>query len=197
MKGATKAFAHYIEALPVDVRPTPEQAEIMDLALRIAGTGSLGCLRVAVLVTGKGGADGGWIFDMKEEDAPALGDLAHPPKSLAPAERVIAGMNACLEHPPQMAAATRLRTTSMLVRRLAPQEDKLAFQRLPPSDLPAIAAYLGSCAGAAHRRGATRLPKKPWTHDERARVIESAIELAGLHEATYLAFCRRIGAVRA
>jgi uncharacterized protein (DUF2252 family) len=197
VKGATKAFANYIESLPEDARPTPAQAEITDLALRIAGTGSLGCLRVAVLVTGKGGVDGGWIFDMKEEDTPALGDLAHAPKGVAAADRVITGMNACLEHPPQMAASTKLRTTSMLVRRLAPQEDKLAFQRLPPGDLPAIAAYLGSCAGAAHRRGATRPTKKPWTQDERAHVIENAIELAGLHEATYLAFCRRIGAVRA
>jgi uncharacterized protein (DUF2252 family) len=197
VKGATKAFAEYIEALPEDARPLPKQAEIVDLALRIAGTGSLGCLRIAILVTGKGGADGGWIFDMKEEDAPALAGLARAQrKTMGPADRVITGMTACLEHPPQMAAATRLRTTSMLVRRLAPQEDKLAFQRLPPAELPAIAAYLGSCAGAAHARGATQPTKKPWTPDERARVIESAIELAGLHEAVYLAYCRRIGAVR-
>jgi uncharacterized protein (DUF2252 family) len=198
VNGATKAFADYIEALPESARPLPKQAEIVDLALRIAGTGSLGCLRVAILVTGKGGVDGGWIFDMKEEDAPALGALVRAPSrgKAAPADRVIAGMSACLGHPPQMAASTRLRGASMLVRRLAPQEDKLAFQRLPPAELAAIAAYLGSCAGAAHARGATQPPKKPWTNDERARVLESAIELAGLHEAAYLAFCHRIGAVR-
>ena len=43
--------------------------EIEDMAFRVAGTGSLGCLRVAMLVRGKGKRHGEWVFDMKEEDA--------------------------------------------------------------------------------------------------------------------------------
>lgn len=195
-KAARKTFAHYIESLPPDTRPQPAQAEIVDLALRIAGTGSLGCLRVAVLVAGKGGVDGGWIFDMKEEGPPALELLAGASRDRH-AVRVSAGMQACLAHPPQMVATSRLGSSSMLVRRLAPQEDKLAFQTLPPPELPSIAAYLGSRAGAAHARGMTRAPKKPWTRVERERLLENAFALAGLHEATYLAYCRRIGPVPA
>ena len=42
----------------------------MDLAFRVAGAGSLGTTRVAVLAQAKG-ADGGWLFDMKEEGIPA------------------------------------------------------------------------------------------------------------------------------
>jgi uncharacterized protein (DUF2252 family) len=186
---AERAFAKYVKRLPDAERPPAEAVEVIDdAAFRVAGTGSLGCLRVALLVRGRGGVDGGWIFDMKEEDSPSSACLVKPPK-LEPAERVAAGLRACVSHPPRMIGTTRLRGSSMFVRRLAPQEDKLDWTMLREGDLEPLARHLGSLLGAAHRRGAKRIPAKPWSEAERGRVLDNAISLAGIHEAMYLAYC--------
>jgi uncharacterized protein (DUF2252 family) len=188
---AERAFAKYAARLPHAERPPPEALEVVDAAFRVAGTGSLGCLRIALLVRGKGGIDGGWIFDMKEEDTPSSACLVRPPR-LEPAERVATSVRACVSHPPAMMGTTRLRGSSMFVRRLSPQEDKLDWTTLQEDDLEPLARHLGALLGAAHRRGAKRIPSKPWSGDDRARLLAHAISLAGMHEAMYLAYCELV-----
>lgn len=185
---AGKAFAKYTKKLAPAERAPPEAFDVIDAAFRVAGTGSLGCLRVALLVRGKGGPDGAWVFDMKQEDIPSSACLVRPPK-LEPGERVCEANRACLARPPRMMGATRLRGESMFVRRLAPQEDKLDWTRLTAADLEPLARYLGAVLGTAHRRGARRAPDKSWNAEDRARLLARAISLAGIHEATYLAYC--------
>ncbi len=185
---AERAFAKYLKRLPDAERPPKEAVEVLDAAFRVAGTGSLGCLRVAVLVRGKGGPDGAWIFDMKEQDTPSAACLVRPPR-LDPAERVATAVRACVSQPPRMIGTTKLRGSPMFTRRLAPQEDKLDLTKLAAKDLEPLASYLGALLGAAHRRGAKRKPKKPWSEGERERLLEHAIGLAGVHEAMYLAYC--------
>jgi uncharacterized protein (DUF2252 family) len=185
---AERAFAKYAARLPDAERPPEEALEVLDAAFRVAGTGSLGCLRIAVLVRGRGGDDGAWIFDMKEEGTPSATRLVRPPR-LDPAERVHAALVACIARPPRMIGATRLRGSSMFVRRLAPQEDKIDFAGLPPGEVGPLAGHLGALLGAAHRRGATRVPKKPWDAERRQHLVSSALALAGAHEAIYLAYC--------
>jgi uncharacterized protein (DUF2252 family) len=186
---AERAFARYVAHLPPAERPAEEAVgEIEDVAFRVAGTGSLGCMRLALLVRGKGGPDGAWIFDMKEEDTPSAAVLVKPPK-IAAAERVATAVKACVAHPPRMIGTTKLRGSSMLVRRLAPQEDKLDWRTLRAEDLEPLARHLGSLLGAAHRRGAKRIPKEPWDAGDRGTLLAHAISLAGVHEAMYLAYC--------
>ena len=188
---AERAFAKYVKRLPADHRPAAEALEVMDAAFRIAGTGSLGCLRVALLVRGKGGPDGAWVFDMKEEDTPSAACLVRPPK-LEAAERVVSAVRACVAQPPRMIGTTSLRGSSMFVRRLAPQEDKLDLTKLQTSDMEPLARHLGALLGAAHRRGAKRIPRKAWRDEDRALLLERAIALAGMHEAMYLAYCQLV-----
>ena len=185
---AERAFAKYIKRLPDAVRPPADAVEVVDVAFRVAGTGSLGCMRYALLVRGKGGGDGGWIFDMKEEGPPAAEALVRPPR-LEPAERVCASLEACVAAPPRMIGTTRLRGSSMFVRRLAPQEDKIDLTKLHSADLEPLASHMGALLGAAHRRGARRQPKRAWSEKDLARLLSRAIALAGTHEATYLAYC--------
>ncbi len=53
------AFARYVASIRPDEREVPaDHFEVIDAARRIAGTGSLGSLRIAVLARGKGGHDG-------------------------------------------------------------------------------------------------------------------------------------------
>lgn len=46
--------------------PNPAFFEVLDVARRVAGTGSLGLTRFAVLVRGKGGPDGQYLLDLKQ-----------------------------------------------------------------------------------------------------------------------------------
>jgi uncharacterized protein (DUF2252 family) len=163
---AMQAFAAYAK--------NDESYRICDLAFRVAGTGSLGGLRIAVLTNGKGGKNGHWIFDMKEEAESA--------------QRVVDAMTACLEQPPRMAGTTKMGARSMLVRRLAPQEDKLDLLSVDASQLQPLACFLGAKSGAAHRRGGKR--EGAWKKADVQHMVDAAAELAGLHEACYLAFCR-------
>lgn len=183
------AFAKYAARLDESERPAKRELEIVDVALRIAGTGSLGGLRVAVLVRGKGGHDGGWVFDMKEQGVPSGSALLGKPR-MDPAVRVVTAIKACLAHPPRMLGTTKLMGLSMFVRRLAPQEDKLDLTRIHDSDLDPLATYLGALLGDAHRRGASKKPRKAWSPADRDRIVDHAITIAGVHEATYLALCK-------
>ncbi|HXN30304.1 MAG TPA: DUF2252 family protein [Polyangiaceae bacterium] len=185
---AEAAFTKYARRLSAAERPPDRALDVIDAAFRVAGTGSLGCMRIAVLVRGKGGRDGAWIFDMKEEGTPSAANLVRTPR-LEPAERVATAIRACVAQPPLMIGTTRMRGASMFVRRLAPQEDKIDLQALHPEDLEPLGRYLGALLGAAHRRAAKRVPKKPWSAKDCARLLASAIALAGAHEATYLAYC--------
>jgi uncharacterized protein (DUF2252 family) len=186
------SFAGYVASVHRDERgDAPERFEILDMARRIAGTGSLGTLRIAVLVAGKGGEDGQWIFDLKEQGTPSAARLLSVP-DLDPAARVITAVRACLARPPRMLGMTRLGKASLFGRRLAPQEDKLDLTRMDDKDLGLLAAALGSLLGRAHRHGATKLPKKPWSEEARDAVVDHAITLAGVHEAVYLSICKEV-----
>lgn len=182
-----------------DDAPSRAQLEVVDAALRIAGTGSLGCVRLAVLVRGKGDrdGDGGWVFDVKEQGTPSAADLLErlgaersEMSPLTPAGRVVAGTRACQAKPMRHMAAVEVGGYSMVVRRLMPQEDHLALETLAREDLLPLASHLGTLLGAAHRRGATKRPRGPWGEEAVEGIIDRAIFLAGVHEATYLAYCR-------
>lgn len=191
------AFEAYLASLPAEEKPAKASFEIVDQALRIAGTGSLGGLRIAVLVKGKHGSDGSWIFDMKEQGDPSAAPICGAP-TLPPAERVLTSFRACVDRPPRMMGATKLVNAgqfsnhSMFVRKLSPQEDKLNLRRLRGADLPALATHLGHLLGAAHARAATKAPKARWSAKDLGVIREHAIELAGIHEAVYLALCERM-----
>ncbi len=168
--------------------PRPEQLELLDVAFRIAGTGSLGSLRVAALTRGKGGDDAGWLFDLKEQPGSSVEVLRPHDATSSRADEVESAFRTCVEHPPRMLGTSHLGETGVLVRRLTPQEDKLSLTRLRPEQLPELSRYLGALLGAAHRRGrAAEFPA--WTAAQRGGILERAVSLAGIHEAVYLELC--------
>ena len=186
---ARDAFNAYAKQF-TDLRTRlPHGLEIVDLAFRIAGTGSLGQLRVAVLVEGKGGPNGGWMFDMKEERTP-VPSLLVDPMPIDPAERVVRALRACLDLPPQRIGTTHLDGKSMFVRRLTPQEDRVNIRGLDFATLSELASYFAALTGAAHRRGSTRAPQPQWGRTESGRVLDSVLVIAGIHESAYSAYCR-------
>ncbi len=192
VKSVNHVLTDYQQGLPKSERPDDAQLELLDAALRIAGTGSLGVLRIAALTRGKGGHGGSWIIDIKEQRNPsAPGDA---PK-LAPADRVISAINACLVRPPRLVGSAKLRDRSMLVRRLAPQEDKLSFRKIERIELPALAMHLGRLLGRVHARGRKGKAAR-WSESDHREILERAIYLAGVHESMYLALPTTLSQVR-
>jgi uncharacterized protein (DUF2252 family) len=53
-------------------RPDPAFFEVLDVAHRIAGTGSLGLERYVVLIEGKGSPNGNYLLDLKQSLASSL-----------------------------------------------------------------------------------------------------------------------------
>jgi uncharacterized protein (DUF2252 family) len=184
---ARAAFARYLAQLSPDDRPTAEQGRVVDVAFRVAGTGSLGCLRLAVLVAGRGGPDGCWVFEMKEA-APSAATVLLGGRDLAANERVVAAARACLRLPPRLLGTADLGGRPMVVRRLAPQEDKLDAAAVDGGTLVGVASYCGALLGDANRRGAVELPQRPWTEADRASLLAAAVRCSALHTAAWLAY---------
>ena len=187
---ARAAFARYLAQLSPDDRPAAEQGRVVDVAFRVAGTGSLGCLRLAVLAAGGGEPDGCWVLEMKEAAPPAAAPLLDGLGGREPEanERVVAAARACLRYPPRLLGTTALGGRPMVVRRLAPQEDKLDAAAVDGDTLPGVASYCGALLGDAHRRGAVELPRRPWTDAHRAALLRAAVGCAALHAAAWLAY---------
>jgi len=186
LRAVPPAFAAYVASVPEAERPPAAAFEMVDAAFRIAGTGSLGSLRVAVLTRGKGGPDGNFIFDLKEQGDPSSSVLV-PPPACGAVERVRRAAQALVSHPPRMLGETTLSDLPSLGRRLAPQEDRLDWSQVPRDELPALTRYLGSLVGSAHRRALTA-PAPPWSAADQKTLRDRAIALTGLHEAIFLAY---------
>ncbi len=81
--------------------------KVLDVAFRVAGTGSLGLERYAVLVQGAEPSDGGRILDIKEEQGPALlactdegtrdGDVSDARRVVSAQRQLQAKPTACLD----------------------------------------------------------------------------------------------------
>jgi uncharacterized protein (DUF2252 family) len=184
-----KALEEYVGTIREEEKPPKGELTIEDAAFRIAGTGSLGCLRMAVIVEGSKA-----IFDLKEQGAPSTA-IVCADLGIDHGERVVTGFRACVAHPASMLGTSHLKLNkkkiSLSCRRLSPQEDKLALPKLEKDHLPELATHLGALLGAAHRRGAKTKGSR-WNKGDRDTVRTQAIALAGLHEAVYLALCERM-----
>jgi len=70
--GDQKAVDEFMARFAAD-QPNPGFFKVLDVARRIAGTGSLGVTRFVILIEGKGSPDGNYLLDLKEAKPSALG----------------------------------------------------------------------------------------------------------------------------
>ena len=188
-------LAAYVAALGDRAPGKAATWKIEDAAFRIAGNGSLGVLRVAVLVRDHDGDER--LIELKQCHDPSPSALFQPPPGhwTHPAERSANAARALCATPPRHLAPILVDGLSFVGRRLFPQEDKLDLEKMRAGvELEELVAFIGHVLGAGHARGVAALgapPPPPWTGAEVSTVVDHAVVLAGLLEGVYLAWVRR------
>lgn len=108
-------------------QPDPHFFKVIDCAFRIAGTGSRGLHRYAILVRGHGSPDENYLLDLKQAAPSSLAPyLQWPqPQWSCEATRVIAVQRRVQAMPPAFLSALAMRGQPYVLRALQPTEDRL------------------------------------------------------------------------
>jgi uncharacterized protein (DUF2252 family) len=103
--------------------------EVIDVARRVAGTGSLGVDRFIVLVQGKGSPDGNYLLDLKQAlpSAPQQRVKLAQPKWHSEAERVVTLQRRLQAVPMAFLQAVDWQGGSYILRGLQPSEDRISL----------------------------------------------------------------------
>lgn len=162
---------------------------IQDAVHRVAGNGSLGRRRIALLLVDEKKDER--LFELKEAKPSAL-EALFPPSGTDPAARVVDAARSLVTTPHrQLAALPPSPLGSFLGRKLCPEEDKLDLAQLSVGKtLSQVVRTVGTILGRAHRRGAVDLPAQKRAAAESADLVDRAIRLAGILESVYLAYAR-------
>lgn len=101
--------------------------QILDVAHRIAGVGSLGVDRYILLVEGKGSPDKNYLLDLKEELPSSLNPYLTPaqPHRRSEAERVVAIQQRAQAISPALLTPVTIRNKPYVLHELQPTEDKI------------------------------------------------------------------------
>jgi len=110
-------------------QPKPRFFRVLDVARRIAGTGSLGVERYTILVEGKGSPDRNYLLDLKEARPsavlPALS--CAQPAWKTDGERVVTVQRRTQAISPALLQSVELEGKSFVLRELQPVEDRLVL----------------------------------------------------------------------
>lgn len=110
-------------------QPEPDFYEVLDVARRIAGIGSLGVDRYAILVTGKGSPDGNYLLDLKEAMPSVLASrvAARQPQWPTEAHRVVTVQRRLQAVSPAFLQPVLLAESCYVLRALQPSEDRVTL----------------------------------------------------------------------
>ena len=141
-------------------QPDPAFFEVLDVARRVAGTGSLGVDRFIVLVRGKGSPDGNYLLDLKQAmpSEPARRATSTQPAWESEAHRVVA-----LQRRMQAVSMAFLNPivqdrTPYILRALQPVEDRIAMgvDGVLPGDVKDAICDMAHVLASAHLRSSGR-----------------------------------------
>lgn len=138
----------------------PAFYEVLDVARRIAGTGSLGVDRYVILVEGKGSPDGNYLLDLKR----ALPSSLEPylkleqPRWPSEAHRVVSLQRRLQAVSIAFLQPVMVDDNAFVLRAMQPVEDRVALAGARPTtvDLNLLVSTLGRVAAWAHLRSTGR-----------------------------------------
>ena len=112
------------------LQPNPKFFKVLDVARRIAGTGSLGTERYVILVEVEGSAEGNYLLDLKHELGSALAPYLtlSQPKWSTEAERVVSIQQRVQAISPAFLNAVQIGKRSYVMRELLPESDRLHLE---------------------------------------------------------------------
>lgn len=141
-------------------QPHPEFYKVLDVARRIAGTGSLGLRRYEVLVRGKGSPDANYLLELKQAVPSSLPPYlaSTRPAWKTQAHRVVELQRRIQAVPMAFLQPVCIRKQPFVLRGLQPTEDRIAMDShgLTVSQRTHTAADMGRAVAWAHLRGAGR-----------------------------------------
>ena len=153
------AVDHFMQAF-AKTQPQPEFYSVLDVARRIAGTGSLGVERYAILVQGKGTPDGHYILDLKRAlPSSLLANLKVPqPNWATEAHRIVGVQRRMQAMPMAFLQPVLFNGSPFVLRALQPAEDRLSLHAAPsgPEALDRVVATLANVLAWAQLRSAGR-----------------------------------------
>ena len=174
---------------------------VLDVAQRIAGIGSLGVERYAILVEGKGSPDKNYLLDLKAELPSSLQPYLKLPQPQwsNQAERAVSIQQWVQGIPPALLAAVEMDNTSYGLRELQPTEDKVDMEPLSGKvkqleqlvETIANVIAWGQLRSAGHQSAAPAydlmsfVPQPGWRHD----LLNYAQSYARNVEIDYQEFC--------
>lgn len=139
-------------------QPEPSFFEVLDVARRIAGTGSLGVERYVILVRGKGSPERHYLLDLKASSATSLAPRLKlvQPKFASHAARVVAVQRRMQAVPMDFLHAVRFGENPGVLRGLQPSEDRVELARAggDMQVLGPLLAAMGRAVGWAQLRSA-------------------------------------------
>lgn len=176
--------------------------KVLDVARRIAGTGSLGVERYVVLVEGKGSPDGNYLLDLKQAQASSLAPhlKIRQPAWPSQAHRVVT-----LQRRMQAVSMDFLHPivdgkSSYVLRGLQLSEDRvdLAVRHIGLGQIRGVIAEMGQLMAWAHLRSSGRqgsaiadalvdfgASARSWRRD----LLDAAQQCAAQVEADWVAYC--------
>lgn len=148
-----------IERLAADA-PRPEFWAVLDVARRIAGTGSLGVDRYVILIEGKGSPDKNCLIDLKAALPSSVQARvrARQPAWRTEAERVVAVQRRVQAISPALLRAVEMGRQSYVLRELQPTEDRLRLELWNGKlrRLETVMQIMGELTAWAHLRSSGR-----------------------------------------
>jgi uncharacterized protein (DUF2252 family) len=112
-------------------QPEPGFFKLLDVARRIAGTGSLGVERYVLLVEGKGSPDGNYLLDLKQALPSSLAPRlpARQPRWASEAERIVQVQRRMQAVSQAFLQSAAIGAMPFVLRGLQPSEDRVDFAR--------------------------------------------------------------------
>lgn len=138
-------------------QPNPDFYRPLDAARRIAGTGSLGIKRYAILVNGHGSPDRNYLLDLKEAIPGALKPyVTHKqPKWQSEAHRVVSVQQRAQAIAPAFLSAVSFQDRPFVFKGLQPTSDRLALGKWNGKikRLDLVIRSMGEIVAWSHLRG--------------------------------------------
>ena len=138
----------------------PKFFKVLDVARRIAGTGSLGVQRYVILIEGKGSTGGHYLLDLKQSLSSCVASHfdALQPSWRSQAHRVVELQRRMQAMPAAMLQAVRFDGSAYVLRELQPTEDRVSLDRAQQNtgELEITVEAMGQMLAWAQLRSAGR-----------------------------------------